>query len=92
MSAPDLTRCPDAVLLQPLGPHSWSVRLPNGHELAGVIHRVDREAAAALAPGQQITIEICPADFSVGKIVLGGRASDQRPTEKAAVVAASSRF
>lgn len=70
MSAPDLTRCPDAVLLQSLGPHSWRVRLPNGHELAGVIHRADRDAASALAPGQRITIEICPADFSVGKIVL----------------------
>lgn len=71
MPAPDLTRCPDAILLQPLGPHSWRVRLPNGHEMAGIIYRADREAAATLAPSQRITIEVCPADFSVGKIILG---------------------
>ena len=60
--------CPDAVLVRPLGPHAWWVRLPNAHEVAGVIRRADRPAAAHLVPGQVVTIEIVPADFSRGRL------------------------
>jgi translation initiation factor IF-1 len=60
--------CPDAVLLRPLTAHAWWVRLPNGHELAGVIRRVDRPAAAAFRPGQAVAIEIWPSDFSRGRL------------------------
>ena len=62
--------CPDAVLLHPLGSHAWWVRLPNGHELAGVVRRVDREAAVGLAAGQRVTLEVAPADFSRGRLRL----------------------
>jgi threonine dehydrogenase-like Zn-dependent dehydrogenase len=44
------------------------VRLPNGHELAGVVRRVDREVATGLAAGQMVAIEIVPADFSRGRL------------------------
>ena len=64
--------CPEAVLVRPLGPHAWWVRLPNGHELAGVIRRADRLVAAPLAPGQTVTLEIVPADFSRGRIRFAG--------------------
>jgi translation initiation factor IF-1 len=60
--------CPDAVLVRPVGPHAWWVRLPNGHELAGVIRKVDRPAAVGLAPGHLVAIEIRPADFSRGRL------------------------
>lgn len=63
--------CPEAVLVRPLGPHAWWVRLPNGHELAGVVRRADRLAAANLGPGQTVTIEIVPADFSRGRLRFG---------------------
>lgn len=62
--------CPDAVLLHPLGSHAWWVRLPNGHELAGVVRRVDREAAVGLTAGQRVTLEVAPADFSRGRLRL----------------------
>jgi len=62
--------CPEARLIRPLGTHAWWVRLPNGHELAGVIRRVDRAAAADLTAGQTVAIEIQPADFSRGRIRL----------------------
>lgn len=63
--------CPQAVLVRPLGPHAWWVRLPNGHELAGIVRRVDRPAAAGLTPGQRVAIEIMPADFSRGRLQFG---------------------
>jgi|GEM_PF-1779718 len=62
--------CPDALLLHPLGPHAWWVRLPNGHELAGVVRRVDREAAVGLEAGQVVAVEVVPADFSRGRLRL----------------------
>ncbi len=64
--------CDDAMLLRPLGPHAWWVRLPNGHELAGVVRRADRAAAAHLAASQAVTIEIRPSDFSRGRLRLSG--------------------
>ncbi|MFN0129172.1 MAG: hypothetical protein ACKV19_21080 [Verrucomicrobiales bacterium] len=63
--------CPDAELVRPLGSHAWWVRLPNGHELVGIVRRADRIAAASLLPGQRVVIEIVPADFSRGRLRLG---------------------
>jgi translation initiation factor IF-1 len=66
MPAPAL--CLDAALVRPVSLHAWWVRLPNGHELAGVIRKVDRPAAGGLAPGDLVAIEIRPADFSRGRL------------------------
>ena len=60
--------CPQAVLVRSLGPHAWWVRLPNGHELAGIVRRADRAVAVGLAAGQSVAIEIMPADFSRGRL------------------------
>jgi len=64
--------CFEAELVRPLGPHAWWVRLPNGHELAGVVRRADRAAAAHLVPAGRVAIEIMPADFSRGRLRLAG--------------------
>jgi len=60
--------CHEAVLVRPLGAHAWWLRLPNGHELAGVVRRVDRPVAEGLVAGQVVTVEVAPADFSRGRL------------------------
>ena len=68
---PRFVRCHDTVLVRPLGPHAWLGRLPNGHELAVLLPRAGLAAAARPAAGSRVTVEISPADFSHGRLVLG---------------------
>ncbi len=64
-------RCDGVVLVRPLGPHAWRARLPNGHELAAIVPRPPAgHPAMALEAGHTVTLELSPADFSQGRIVL----------------------
>jgi len=83
--------CDEAVLVRPLSAHAWWVRLPNGHELAGVVRRVDRPAAAAFRPGQAVTIEIWPSDFSRGRLFPGRGKATAVAATLAAIPAANVR-
>lgn len=70
--------CPDAVVVRPLGSHAWWLRLPNGHELAGVVRRVDRDVAGGVVPGDVVAVEIVAADFSRGRLLFPAAASSAR--------------
>ena len=48
----------------------FRVELVNGHRLLGHVSARRRQEAAALQPGNKVTLEMSPFDFSKGRIVL----------------------
>ena len=62
-------RCPDTLLVRPLGPHTWLGRLPNGHELALLLPRPRPGPPVCPSAGDRVAVDISPADFSHGWIL-----------------------
>ncbi len=50
----------------------YRVELPNGHRVLGY-PRGRRQAVPRMAPGQQVTLEMSPYDFSKGRVILTGK-------------------
>jgi translation initiation factor IF-1 len=48
----------------------FRVELVNGHRLLGHVSARRRQEAAALEPGNKVTLDMSPFDFSKGRIVL----------------------
>jgi hypothetical protein len=61
-------RCPAARLLRRIGPHAFRAVLPNAHELTAVVPRKLAPALDGLEPGDDVALDISPADFSRGLI------------------------
>jgi hypothetical protein len=57
-------RCHSARLLARIGPHAFRAVLPNAHELTAVVPRHRASILGDLAAGDEVSLDISPADFS----------------------------
>jgi translation initiation factor IF-1 len=67
----------EGVIVEALPKSRFRVELPNGHRLLAHMPRRLQDAAAGLAVGQRVALEISPCDLSKGNIVDLERVKDE---------------
>jgi translation initiation factor IF-1 len=55
-------------IIEVLSDRLFRVELANGHQMLGFSRRRDRERNAGLRPGEMVTLEVSPYDFSAGRV------------------------
>lgn len=60
----------EGVVVEVLKETLFRVELANGHRLLGHVSARRREQVAGLKPGEKVTLQMSPFDFSKGRIVL----------------------
>lgn len=63
-----LIRSPAARIVESLGRHAYRAVLPNGHHLTAIVPKRSADFMLPLSIGDDVAIEISPADFSRGLI------------------------
>ena len=61
----------EGVILEALANGTYRVELANGHRLLGFVSGQVRSAAAGLAPGEKVKLDLTPYDLSAGRILVG---------------------